>query len=158
MPTLTSDSAPFPYDPTNPSPTIGGSTFETDLLQGPWRQDTVVENRNDILIFTSVPLGQDVIMKGSAHIKMKVSSNRKDTDFDIRLTDVYPDGRSMILQDGTYRMRFRTGFTSADTSALVPNQIYDCNIDLPNTCNTFLTGHRLIRVDRCIVKIIRALT
>lgn len=146
VPTVPSVSQSFNYDPNDPSPTIGGSTLRQDLEQGPWRQDTAVENRNDILVFSTIALGQDVVMKGSARVKLKVSSNRKDTDFDVRLTDVYPDGRSMLLQDGTFRMRFRNGFTTSDTAAMVPNQIYDCTIDLPSTCITFLAGHR-IRVD-----------
>lgn len=145
-PTVSTGSSSFNYDPNDPSPTIGGSTLRQDLEQGPWRQDTAVENRNDVLVFSTIPLGQNVVMKGIAQVKLKVSSNRKDTDFNIRLTDVYPDGRSMLLQDGTYRMRFRNGFTAGDTAAMVPNQIYDCTIDLPATCNTFLAGHR-IRVD-----------
>jgi hypothetical protein len=64
----------------------------------------------------------------------------------VRLCDVYPDGRSMLVNDGVYRMRFRNGFTANDTAALVPNQVYTVNIELPATSLTFLQGHR-IRVD-----------
>jgi hypothetical protein len=136
----------YPYDPNNPSPTIGGPTLRTDLKQGPYNQDSAVESRNDILKFTTAVLTQDVIMKGSAKVHLTVSSNRKDTDFDVRLTDVYADGRSMIVNDGTFRMRFRNGYTAADTAVMVPNNTYTCDITLPSSCITFKTGHR-IRLD-----------
>jgi hypothetical protein len=52
----------------------------------------------------------------------------------------------MLVSDGVMRMRFRNGTDATDTAAMVPNQIYDCVIDLPNTSITFLAGHKL-RVD-----------
>ena len=136
----------FSYDPLNPSPTFGGPTLRADLKQGPYDQDSAVESRNDVLKFTTAVLTQDVKIQGNAKVHLTVSSNRKDTDFDVRLTDVYPDGRSMLVNDGTFRMRFRKGFTAADTAVMVPGNTYTCNIVLPNTALTFKTGHR-IRVD-----------
>jgi putative CocE/NonD family hydrolase len=140
------DSLSFPYAPNNPSPTYGGTTLRADLAQGPYDQSDTVEGRNDILIYSTPALQQDVVMKGSATAHLKVSSNRPDTDFDIRLTDVYPDGRSMLVHDGVARMRFRNGFTATDTSGIVPGNIYEAIITLPNTALTFLAGHK-IRVD-----------
>ncbi len=136
----------FSYNPLDPSPTIGGPTLRNDLDQGPFDQDSAVESRNDILKFTSAVLTQDVVMKGSAKVHLSVSSDKKDTDFAVRLTDVYPDGRSMLVNDGIFRMRFRNGFKAADTAVMVPNTIYTCDIDLPATALTFKAGHR-IRVD-----------
>ncbi len=146
MPVNSTGSLNFLYDPTDPSPTIGGTTLRTDLDQGPYDQAPIVESRFDVLSFTSTTLGADVIMKGKAQAYLKVSSNKLDTDFSIRLTDVYPDGRSMLLHDGIRRMRFRTGYSDADSMVMVPNTIYDCVIDLPSTCITFKAGHK-IRVD-----------
>lgn len=146
LPTNGTDLLTFNYDPTDPSPTFGGPTLRQDLDQGPFDQSDTVETRGDILKFTTSPLTQNAVLKGSVGVHMKVASNRLDTDFDIRLTDVYPDGRSMIINDGAFRMRFRDGLTAADTSVMVPGTIYDCVINLPNTCNTFLVGHK-IRVD-----------
>lgn len=136
----------YGYDPLDPSPSIGGPLLRLDLDQGPFDQAPQVESRSDILKFTTPVLTSDVVMKGAVQAHLKVSSDHPDTDFDIRLTDVYPDGRSMLLGTGARRMRFRNGFTAADTSNIVPNQVYDCVIDIPSTCNTFLAGHR-IRVD-----------
>ncbi len=145
-PTNSGDSLSLNYDPNNPSPTNGGPTLRTDLNQGPYDQASLIESRNDILIFTTGVIPQDIVMKGNAVVHLKISSNKSDTDFDIRLTDVYPDGRSMIVNDGTLRMRFRNGNTATDTAAMIPGQIYDAVITLPNTAITFLAGHK-IRVD-----------
>ncbi len=146
LPILNGDSVGLFYNPLDPSPTIGGPTLRSDLQQGPYDQVDSVESRNDILIFTTNTLTQNAVMKGSATVHMKVASNKTDTDFDVRLTDVYPDGRSMLVNDGVMRMRFRNGNTAADTSLLTPDLIYDCSFSLPATSLTFLAGHK-IRVD-----------
>jgi hypothetical protein len=146
MPTGTTAGLSYHYDPQDPSPTIGGCTLRSDLEQGPYDQAPDVESRNDVLIFTSPVLGQDVVMKGQAVAHLKISSDKKDTDFAIRLTDVYPDGRSMLLNDGIMRARFRNGYAAADTMHMTTGTIYDIDVELPATCNTFLAGHR-IRVD-----------
>ncbi len=134
------------YDPHDPSPSIGGSTLRADLVQGPYDQAPLVESRNDILVFTTNTLTANVVMKGKARIHLFVSSDRKDTDFAVRLTDVYPDNRSMLLSDGIIRMRFRDGYTAADTSLMIPGIIYEAEIELPDVANTFLAGHK-IRLD-----------
>ncbi len=146
MPAAGSDSLNVDYNPNDPSPTIGGPTLRADLEQGPYDQVPEVESRNDVLIFTTPTLIQDVEMRGKATVHLNVSSNKFDTDFNVRLTDVYPDGRSMLLADGVMRMRFRNGNTAADTALMTPGQVYAIDIDLPNTCITFLAGHK-IRLD-----------
>ena len=146
-PVTGTDSQTITYDPRNPSPTIGGPTLHTSLDQGPYDQQPVVESRSDVLTFTTAPLTQDVVMRGRPVAHLKVSSDMLDTDFSIRLTDVYPDGRSMLVLDGIRRMRFRNGYTANDTSVMVPGTIYPIDIDFfSNTAITFLAGHK-IRVD-----------
>ncbi len=139
-------SSPIVYDPRDPSPTHGGATLRLDLLQGPYDQSAVVESRNDILVFSTDVLQQAVKFTGKSFVKLYVSSDRPDTDFSIRLTDVYPSGKSMLLAEGIQRMRFRNGYTANDTSAMTPGEIYEIIIALPHTSNTFPAGHR-IRVD-----------
>ncbi len=136
----------FAYDPHDPSPTHGGATLRQDLLQGPYDQSDIVESRNDILIFSTDVLQQDVKFIGKSFVQLHVMSDKLDTDFSIRLTDVYPDGKSMLLAEGIQRMRFRDGYTANDTSVMVPTTKYQIMIPLPHTANTFLAGHR-IRVD-----------
>ncbi|MEN9523437.1 MAG: hypothetical protein RL065_1814, partial [Bacteroidota bacterium] len=140
------DKKTFNYNPNNPSPTVGGPTLRSDLSQGPYDQSLLVESRNDILVFSTPALQQNAVMKGEAVVHLKVSSDKLDTDFDVRLCDVYPDGKSMLVNHGAMRMRFRNGLTAADTIHLQPNNIYDCVIKLPSSCITFLAGHK-IRLD-----------
>jgi putative CocE/NonD family hydrolase len=137
------DSSTFLYNPYDPSPTIGGPTLRNDLVQGPYDQRALVESRQDVLIFSSEQLQEDLKLKGNVKVHLRVSSDRPDTDFDIRLTDVYPDGRSMLINDAVMRMRFRNGFTLAQSSMMVPGVVYDCEITLPASCITFLNGHRI---------------
>lgn len=146
IPATAGNALSYQYDPNNPSPTLGGATLKQGLQQGPYRQDTLVENRSDILVFSTAPLTQNVVMKGKAQVHLKVSSDKTDTDFDVRLCDVDPGGKSMLVQTGVLRMRYRNGFNATDTAAMVPGTIYAATIDLAATGITFLAGHR-IRVD-----------
>jgi predicted acyl esterase len=146
QPSQLSDSLAFSYDPRDPSPTVGGPTLRADLEQGPYNQAGKVENRNDLLVYTTSVLTENAVLKGQVKVHLKVSSDRIDTDFTIRLTDVYPDGRSMLVNDGIMRMRFRNGFTQAQIAMMTPGKVYDCVIELPNTSITFLAGHK-IRID-----------
>ncbi|MDD2635007.1 MAG: CocE/NonD family hydrolase [Bacteroidales bacterium] len=134
------------YDPRDPSPTVGSCTLTEELGQGPYDQAPVVESRDDILVFSSEILAESVKHTGNVKVKLFVSSDRLDTDFAIRLCDVYPDDRSMILRDNIFRMRFRDGFTINDTTLMHDGEIYEIEIELANTSHTFLPGHR-IRVD-----------
>jgi len=145
-PTVSGDSLSYNYNPLDPSPTIGGSTLRNDLDQGPYDQVAKVESRNDLLIFSTATLAKDAVLKGSVSIHLKVTSDKLDTDFDVRLTDVYPDGRSMLVLDKCMRMRFRNGNTLALTAMMVPGKVYDCELELPATAITFLAGHK-IRLD-----------
>lgn len=146
LPASATASANITYDPHNPSPTVGGSTLRNDLQQGPYNQAPVVESRNDILIFTTPALSENVVMKGTGRVHLFVSSNRPDTDFGYRLTDVYPDGRSMLLVDNIQRMRFRNGFLTSDTASMQPGTVYEIDINIHDLANTFLAGHK-IRID-----------
>ena len=136
----------YNYDPKDPSPTIGGPTLHPTLNQGPYDQAPLVESRNDLVSFTSQQLSSDVVLKGRGRIHLYFSSDRKDTDFAVRLTDVYPDGKSMLINDGIRRARFRNGYADNDTSSITPGTVYEMDIYLPPTSYTFETGHK-IRVD-----------
>ena len=146
IPALSNSFSSINYDPADPSPTHGGPTLRQDQLQGPYDQATSVESRNDIVVFTSPVLTEAVSVAGKPIVRLFVKSDQKDTDFAIRLCDVYPDSRSILISDGIQRMRFRNGYTTADTASMNPTQVYQIDIDLPNTAYTFLPGHA-IRVD-----------
>ncbi|MFN0032525.1 MAG: CocE/NonD family hydrolase [Flavobacteriales bacterium] len=131
------------YDPGDPSPTIGGTTLRNDLDQGPYDQTDEVESRDDVLLFTTEVLAADAVLAGKAKVHLQFSTDVTDTDFAIRLCDVYPDGRSMLLNDGIYRSRFINGFATGDEQLLTPGNTYACEIELPNTALTFVAGHRI---------------
>ncbi len=134
------------FDPRDPSPTHGGSYFDPlnrNAPVGPYDQRAVVESRADALLYTTEPLAEDVQVNGPVAVKLFVSSNREDTDFAVRLCDVYPDGRSMLLTQGIRRMRFRNGFLPQDTSLITPGEIYEITVELQNLAVTFRRGHRI---------------
>lgn len=139
----TSGSRSFDYDPRDPSPTVGGPTLHWTLDQGPYDQAPLVEGRDDILVFRSEALSQPVTIKGSIQAHLFVSSDRKDTDFAVRLIDRYPDGRSMLITYDILRMRFRDGFAAADTSVMVQGTIYEIMIPLHDLAYTWLSGHAI---------------
>lgn len=131
------------YNPRDPSPTIGGATLRQDLDQGPYDQAQIVEIRNDILTFSTTMLSTPIRVKGKILILVYVSSDRLDTDFVARLTDVYPDGRSMLINESIQRMRFRNGYWAVDTAAMIPGTVYPIMIELPELAYTWQAGHRL---------------
>jgi predicted acyl esterase len=140
---LPGNNAPFSYtyDPEHPVPTVGGANLE--IPAGPLDQRPV-ENRSDVLVFTSPVLTTSYEATGQIKARLYVSSNCTDTDFTVKLTDVYPDGRSMLITDGILRMRNRNGPDHWDL--MEPGAVYTVDVGLWSTSYIWNTGHR-IRVD-----------
>lgn len=128
----------FVYDPRDPVPTVGGKNLS--LPAGPFDQRET-ETRADVLLFTSPVLGEPLEVIGPIKVKLWFSSSARDTDFMAKLTDVYPDGRSMLIADGAVRARHR--LSTAREDLLVPGETYECEIDLWSTAMIFNRGHRL---------------
>ncbi|MFZ1731480.1 MAG: CocE/NonD family hydrolase [Bacteroidota bacterium] len=132
----------FSADPRDPSPSYGGARFnpfDNTVIPGPLDIRDVVENRDDVLLFTTDPLENNLVVAGGGKVQLFIRSDRPDTDFSIRLCDVFPDGRSMILTDGIVRARFHEG---TDREALLqPDSIYQVEITLQELAHTFLKGH-----------------
>jgi hypothetical protein len=131
----------YVYDPTDPVPTIGGKNLFSPA--GPYDQRPV-ENRSDVLVFTSPVLQQPCEATGPIKARLFVSSDCPDTDFTVKLTDVYPDGRSMFITDGILRMRNRNG--QDHWEFMQPGNIYEVEVDLWSTSYIWNTGH-CIRVE-----------
>jgi len=138
-----SDSLTFSYNPSSPSPTVGGPTLRNDLQQGPYDQVPAVESRFDLITFETAVSSQDLKIKGRIEANFFISSDKPDTDVAVRITDVYPDGRSMLIMDGIQRMRFRNGYRTSDTAFMQPGQVYPVNIKLSNSAITIKAGHKL---------------
>ena len=134
------DPLSFTFDPEHPVPTVGGHVLNPELQPGPRDQREKVESRPDVAVFTGAALAKPLEIVGKVRVKLYVSSDRRDTDFTAILTDVYPDGRSMLIGEGVRRLRLRDSL--AKEEMIVPGQIYPVTIDIPNTALTFLAGHR----------------
>lgn len=128
-------SVSFTYDPSLPVPTIGGRNLF--LESGP-KDQTSIESRDDVLVFTSEALDADLEVTGNIFAEMFFTSDRKDTDVVIRLCDVYPDGRSILIADGVQRL------------CLAPHvqdrpgcQMQKITVDLWSTSFVFAKGHKI---------------
>jgi hypothetical protein len=132
----------YTYDPGNPAPTTGGPLCcdAMHLRPGP-RDQRPVEARNDVLVFSSPALAEDVEVTGPVSLELFASSSAVDTDFTAKLVDVYPDGFAQNLTEGIIRARYRDYSEKAEL--LNPAQVYKFNIDLWATSNVFKKGHRL---------------
>lgn len=134
--------ATFISDPKNPVPTIGGRNLF--LESGPKDQRTI-EERQDVLVFTSAPLEEDLEVTGKLRVKLFVTSNVSDTDFAVRLTDVYPDGKSLLISDGIYRLTIQSSPVKKWSLLQTPQEI---EVDLASTSMVFAKGH-CIRISVC---------
>jgi len=128
----------YKYDPADPVPTVGGAELGVNI--GP-RDQRSTESRPDLLLFTSDELKQPLEVTGRIGARLFVSSDCPDTDFTVKLTDVYPDGRSMLVTDGILRTRFRESFRKE--KLLEPGQVVEIAVDLWSTSLVFNKGHRI---------------
>ncbi|MCH7686007.1 MAG: CocE/NonD family hydrolase, partial [Planctomycetes bacterium] len=128
----------YKYDPKNPVPTIGGQNMIID--RGPMDQRRI-ESREDVLVFTTDVLDEPLEVTGRISSKLYIESDCPDTDFTVKLCDVYPDGRSMIVTDGILRARFRMSFEKEEL--IEPGKTYELTVDLSSTSLIFNKGHRI---------------
>lgn len=133
------------YDPSDPVPSLGGHTCctGTDTEAGAYDQSQI-ELRDDVLVYTSDVLTENIDVVGRIRAKLWVSSSAVDTDFTVKLVDVYPDGTAYNVQEGVRRMRYRSSLR--ETEFMIPQQKYLADVDLHTTANSFRKGHR-IRVE-----------
>jgi putative CocE/NonD family hydrolase len=132
----------FAYDPRNPVPTVGGAICcdPKILPPGPLEQSSV-EERNDVLVFTSDPLGEDVEVTGLVKALLYVSTSANDTDFTAKLVDVERDGHALAVCDGLQRLRYRP---SLEKPVFVKRKaVYQITIDAGVTSYVFAAGHRI---------------
>ncbi|MGH9775157.1 MAG: CocE/NonD family hydrolase [Candidatus Acidiferrales bacterium] len=131
----------YRYDPANPVPFITEPSFAQ--IGGP-DDYRPVERRDDVLVYSSAPLTQDTEVCGPVRGEIYAASSARDTDFMLKLIDVWPNGYAERLDDGMVRARYRDGMEKA--SLIEPGHIYKYSIDAWNTCEMFLKDHR-IRVE-----------
>lgn len=128
----------YAFDPEHPVPTIGGQNLLLPL--GPKDQRSL-ESRPDVLVYSTEALAEPIEVTGRIIAKLFVSSDCPDTDFTVKLCDVYPDGRSMLVTDGILRARHRLSMAREDF--LEPGKVYPISVDLWSTSLVFNKGHRI---------------
>jgi len=133
------------YDPANPAPTVGGPLCcdAAHLAPGP-RDQKEVEERADVLVYSTPPLDRDTEVTGPVTLDLYASSSAVDTDFTAKLVDVWPNGFAQNLTEGILRARYRDSTDAA--KPIVPGKIYEYKIDMWATSNVFQKGH-VIRLE-----------
>ncbi len=152
------------FDPAEPVPTIGGAIAsgaplmeagafdqrESATVFGAREPGRELAGRPDVRVFQTEPLAADVEVVGPVVARLWVSTSARDTDFTVKLVDVYPpstawpQGYAMNLTDGILRLRFRESFERALPAE--PGRVYPIEIVAFPTANRFRAGHR-IRLD-----------
>ncbi|MDB5313579.1 MAG: Hydrolase, CocE/NonD family [Gemmataceae bacterium] len=133
-PTEESASTSFTADPANPA-TIPGRAF-------PGAKDARdFEKQAEVRTFTSDVLAAPVEWTGKVRVELWVSSTARDTDFIVRVSDVYPDGRSILIMDYVRRARYREGYEKE--VFMEPGKVYPVTFDVGWLSQVFNAGHRI---------------
>ncbi len=139
----TNNSDKFDYDPMNPVPSLGGNVCCTGnaITAGSFDQRKN-ETRPDILVYSTEPLREGFEVSGPIEVTLYVSSDAKDTDFTVKLIDVYPDGRAFNLDETIQRMRYRDGYDKPNVW-MEAGKVYKVTLQPMVTSNYFEAGHRI---------------
>jgi putative CocE/NonD family hydrolase len=133
----------FAYDPMNPVPSYGGNVCCTgNAVVGGSLDQQKMETRNDILVYSTEPLKEGVEVTGAIDVTLYASSDAKDTDFTVKLVDVYPDGRAYNLDETIQRMRYRDGYDKP-LAWMEKGKVYKVSLQPMTTSNYFAPGHRI---------------
>ncbi|MEO9131288.1 MAG: CocE/NonD family hydrolase [Sphingomonas sp.] len=138
----------FLFDPAQPVPTLGGAIASGApvMYAGAFDQRESAE-REDVLVFETRPLDAAIELTGSVVAHLHVASSAVDTDFTIKLVDIYPPsqdypmGYAMNLAHGILRTRFRHSFENPEP--MEPGTIHELAIPTFPTSNVFAPGHRI---------------
>ena len=133
----------FTYDPANPVPSYGGNVCCTgNAVNGGAFDQRKMEERPDILVYTTEPLKQPIELSGPIDATLYVSSDVKDTDVTIKLIDVYPDGPAYNLDETIQRLRYRDGYDKPPVW-MENGKVYKVTLQPMTTSNYFPAGHRI---------------
>jgi putative CocE/NonD family hydrolase len=133
----------FEYDPMKPAPSHGGNVCCTGrAVDGGAFDQRKIEERPDILVYSTEPLKEGIEVSGPIEVTLYVSSDAKDTDFTVKLIDVYPDGRAYNLDETIQRMRYRNGYDKP-LVWMETGKVYKASLQPMTTSNYFEAGHRI---------------
>jgi putative CocE/NonD family hydrolase len=127
----TGSASVFRYDPTDPTPAVGGPSMLVDETSVDNRE---LEQRSDVLVFTSLPLLADVDLIGTPRARLTVSADNRYHDVFVRLCDVHPDGSSMNLGGRLVRL---------DDVEPDPDGVREAILELWPAAHRFAAGHRI---------------
>ena len=129
----------YRYDPLDPVAwTAGTNPYTFGLVMGDRRP---IEQRPDVLVYTSEPFAEPIEVVGDLSARMVVSTDALDTDFTVALVDVFPDGSANLIADGIQRMGLRE--PELGRRLLEPGREYEVEIDMWLAAYRLLPGHRL---------------
>jgi putative CocE/NonD family hydrolase len=134
----------FSYDPFHPTPSYGGNVCcaaNTIPGNGGALDQRKMEERPDILVYTSAPLAEGIEVSGPITATLYVSSDVKDTDVAVKVIDVLPDGTAYNLDETIQRLRYRDGDDHAVW--MEKGKVYKVTLTPMNTSNFFAQGHRI---------------
>ena len=141
MPNSTANMS-YIYNPADPHQSYGGCTLYTvGNIIGATDERRVEYGRTDIVNFTTPILQSPIEITGQVFANLTVTSNCTDTDFYVKMMDIFPDGREMWVKDGILKARYQDGYNSTDF--LVPSQPTHLLIDMWSTAYRFEPGHRI---------------
>ena len=126
--------------------------IELPTLPGHGNPGHPIAGRADVLVYQTAPLDADACIAGNIAANLFVASDAPDTDFFVKLLDVYPaskdypNGYAFPVSEGILRARYRDGFEKPH--AMKPGEVYRLEFPLEPSANLFKAGHR-IRVDIC---------
>lgn len=151
-------------DPNHPVPFVG---YTTDTVPQRYMVDDqrFASYRPDVLVYQTDPLEEDVTIAGPISPKLKITSSGTDSDFDVKLIDVYPEnypdpqeatngkrvldapplhmgGYQQLLRGEPFRAKFRNSWEK--TEPLTPGRQTDINFTMPDIFHTFRRGHRIM--------------
>ncbi|MSV28086.1 MAG: CocE/NonD family hydrolase [Bryobacterales bacterium] len=130
------------YDPRDPVPTHGGAVCCNPSVF-PWgpKDQRVIERRKDVLVYSTEPLKEDTEVTGPVRLLLYAATTAPDTDFTVKLVDVFPDGMARNLTDGILRLRYARGIEREALNK--PGEVRRIEIDGGVTSNVFKKGHRI---------------
>ena len=132
----------FSYDPANPVNSFGGNVCCIgNAIQGGSLDQQNMELREDILVYSTPTLTEDVEISGFIESVLFVSSDAKDTDFTLKLIDVYPDGKAYNLDETIQRVRYREGYDKE--VFMEKDKVYEVKLSALSTSNFFPKGHKI---------------
>ncbi len=133
----------FVYDPMNPITSYGGNVCCTgNAVTGGAFDQRKMEARADILVYTSDALKEGTEVSGPMEATLYVSSDAKDTDFTVKVIDVYPDGTAYNLDETIQRARYREGYEKPPVW-MERGKVYQIALQPMTTSNYFAAGHRI---------------